>query len=116
MCWAWVYAQITTSAQIAHDGMHCSGSANDGVHRTRLNTLSAANTVIFIDNRNHTRRCRHLRFAIQRLWFDVEQLGNFQHYSFATRRAAVDFFTVTTDSLRVRATARITALATLALR
>lgn len=94
--------------------MHGTGSANDGVYRTRLNTFSAANTVIFINNRHHPRRRYLLRFAIQRLRLDIKQLGNFSIT--ATPGATVDFFTVTADGFRVGATAGITALTTLALR
>ena len=94
--------------------MHGAGGADDGVHRAGLNALGAADAVGLVDIGHFTLRLGG-GFAAQRLRLDVEQLRQFQHHLFATRRAFVDHLAVG-HRLGVGAATGVAALAALALR
>ncbi len=57
--------QVTTSTEIAHDGVHGGRCANKSVNRAGMNAFCAANAVIFINNCQHTYWRSLLFFTIE---------------------------------------------------
>jgi hypothetical protein len=100
------HAEVTAGAQVRHNGVHGAGCAYNGVDRARLNTFGAADAVGFVDNSKGTNGLLRLFIAVDRLRIDVQQGSYFKHDRFATRRAAVDLFSLHAHRLSVRTAAR----------
>jgi len=95
--------------------MHLLGGTENGIDRTGLNALGAANALVFTDKGNSGYGFFGAVFGVQRLRFYAEQIGQRLNRPFAAGRAFIDLFTAG-NGFGVGLTTRIAALTTLGLR
>ena len=85
--------EIAAGALVGNDGVHRLGGADDGVDRTGLDALGAADALIFMNEGDFLDGDGGFG-AAQRLGFDPHQVGNLAHGGIATWHALVDLVAI----------------------
>jgi len=110
------YAQITACAFALDYRMHMFCAAEDGVYRAGLYAQGAADTGLLVDAHDGGHILLFAMRCVQGFYLDIEQVCQCDDGRFTTRRALVDICFTSGDRFRIRAAARIGALAALCLR
>src|SRR5690606_12947924 len=108
------YAEIAAGALAFNDGVHVFGGPENGIYRTGLDALGAANAFVFTNNR-HSFGLFCAVFGIQWLGFNVQQVSQSLDGAFTAGRALVDGLAIG-NCFSVGAAAGKSALPTLGLR